>query len=291
MSRMKKGEKYSSFPLGIYVLLLVMIIVFAISTQGSVSMTHLLNIARSAAPLGIVAVGQTMVLLVGGLDLSLGTCMSMTNLILASMMNGSSSRAPQAILISMLICALVVQGGYYIYTQGIARGSIAEEIRFISEGWIGIIPVAVIIWCAFWLILSFVLHKTVYGKKLYLTGSSQQAAKLSGFQADKIVISVYMIASMLACVAGIMLSAYIGVGSVDIGNSYTLDSIASSVIGGVAFTGGIGSLEGTFPGVLIITILSSLMTILGISEAGKFICQGTIIAVMVAINQVKMKNN
>ena len=135
------------------------------------------------------------------------------------------------------------------------------------------------------------LHKTVYGKKLYLTGSSQQAAKLSGFQADKIVISAYMIASMLACVAGIMLSAYIGVGSVDIGNSYTLDSIASSVIGGVAFTGGIGSLEGTFPGVLIITILSSLMTILGISEAGKFICQGTIIAVMVAINQVKMKNN
>lgn len=293
-----------------------MIIVFAISTQGSVSMTHLLNIARSAAPLGIVAVGQTMVLLVGGLDLSLGTCMSMTNLILASMMNGSSSRAPQAILISMLICALVgfcngliitkfkmqpflvtmamslvVQGGYYIYTQGIARGSIAEEIRFISEGWIGIIPVAVIIWCAFWLILSLVLHKTVYGKKLYLTGSSQQAAKLSGFQADKIVISAYMIASMLACVAGIMLSAYIGVGSVDIGNSYTLDSIASSVIGGVAFTGGIGSLEGTFPGVLIITILSSLMTILGISEAGKFICQGTIIAVMVAINQVKMKNN
>ena len=316
MSRMKKGDKYSSFPLGIYVLLLVMIIVFAISTQGSVSMTHLLNIARSAAPLGIVAIGQTIVLLVGGLDLSLGTCMSMTNLILASMMNGSSSRAPQAILISMLICALVgfcngliitkfkmqpflvtmamslvVQGGYYIYTQGIARGSIAEEIRFISEEWIGIVPVAVIIWCAFWLALSLVLHKTVYGKKLYLTGSSQQAAKLSGFQADGIVVSAYMIASMLACVAGIMLSAYIGVGSVDIGNSYTLDSIASSVIGGVAFTGGIGSLEGTFPGVLIITILSSLMTILGISEAGKFICQGTIIAVMVAINQVKMKNN
>lgn len=312
MSRIKK-EKYSSFPFGIYVLLFVMIIVFGISTQGSVSMSHLLNIARSAAPLGIVAIGQTIVLLVGGLDLSIGTCMSMTNLILASVMNGSSGRAPQAILVSMLLCALVgfcngliitkfkmqpflvtmamslvVQGGYYIYTQGIARGSIAEEVRFISEGWIGIMPVAVIIWCAFWLVLSIVLHKTVYGKKLYLTGSSQQAAKLSGFRADRIVISAYVIASVLACFAGIMLSAYIGVGSVDIGNSYTLDSIASSVIGGVAFTGGIGSLEGTFPGVLIITILSSLMTILGISEAGKFICQGTIIAVMVAINQIKM---
>lgn len=84
-----------------------------------------------------------------------------------------------------------------------------------------------------------------------------------------------------------MLSAYIGVASVDIGNDYTLDSIASSVIGGAAFTGGIGVLEGTFPGVMIFTILKSLMTILGISEAGKFICQGVIIAVMVAINQRK----
>lgn len=84
-----------------------------------------------------------------------------------------------------------------------------------------------------------------------------------------------------------MLSAYIGTASTGVGIDYTLDSIAATVIGGTAFSGGIGSLEGTFPGVLITVILQSMMTIMGIPEAGKFITQGIVIAVMVAINQMR----
>lgn len=312
MNRIKNRLRYSSFPLGIYILLLIIVGVFLAATQGSVSPTHLLNIARSAAPLGIVAMGQTIVLIAGGLDLSVGTTISMVNLVAASVMNGRSENILQAVLISLFFCVLiglangfiivkfkmqpflvtmamsfVIQGCYYLYTQGIARGSIAKSMRVISEGWIGPIPIAVMIWGAFWLVLSVVLHKTVAGHKLYMAGANVRTARLSGFHADGIVIAAYVAAAVLAGVAGLMLSAYIGVASVDIGNDYTLDSIASSVIGGAAFTGGIGVLEGTFPGVMIFTILKSLMTILGISEAGKFICQGVIIAVMVAINQRK----
>lgn len=316
MKALKKKLQYSTFPLGIYLLFLVIIGVFLGVTQGNVSPSHLLNIARSAAPLGIAAMGQTVVLIAGGLDLSVGSAISMVNLVAASIMNGKSENVFQAVVVSLALCALiglingviivkfqmqpflvtmamsiVVQGCYYLYTQGIARGSIAKSVRFISEGWIGGIPVAVIIWGSFWLVISVVLHKTVAGHKLYLTGSNKQSSYLSGFHADRIVIAAYVVCSLLAGVAGLMLSAYIGVASVDIGTDYTLDSIASSVIGGASFSGGIGVLEGTFPGVMILTILKSLMTILGISEAGKFLCQGVIIALMVAINQRKAGKN
>lgn len=312
MNQLKQRYRYSSFPFGIYALLAAVVLVFLGATQGNVSPTHLLNIARSAAPLGIAAMGQTVILLAGGLDLSLGSTISMVNLVMASMMNGSADNMAEAVIVSMVLClvigflngfiivkfrmqpflvtmamSVIIQGGYYLYTQGIARGSIADELRFLSEGWLGGIPVAVIIWVAIWIVISFVLHKTTYGRKLYMTGANPAASRLSGFHADRMAISAYVIGALLAGVAGIMLSAYIGVASVDIGTDYTLDSIASSVIGGAAFTGGVGSLEGTFPGVLILTILKSLMTILGISEAGKFICQGVVIAVMVALNQMK----
>ncbi|RRD96213.1 ABC transporter permease [Clostridiales bacterium COT073_COT-073] len=314
MKKIKFLIRYNDFPFGIYILLILMVATFLIFTKGTVSPMHLLNIARAASPLGIVAIGQTLTLLVAGLDLSLGTQMSLVNLVLASMMNGNSDKTFVAILISLTLCAfigmvngivitkfkmqpflvtmamsLIIQGGYYIYTKGIARGSIAREIRYLSEGWIGNIPVALILWIALWLICSVILKKTVYGQKLYMAGANKKASDLSGFRSDRIIISAYVLAALLAGIAGILLSAYIGVASVDIGNSYTLDSVAASVIGGTSFLGGVGSLEGTFPGVLIITILSSLMTIIGISEAGKFICQGTIIAVMVALSQLRTK--
>lgn len=310
--KLRQARRYSNFPLGVYGLLVVVIVAFFAATQGSISPSHLLNIVRQAAPLGVVAMGQTIVLLVGGIDLSVGASMSMVNLVCASMMAGENANIPQAVAVSMLLClavglvngfivarfrmqpflvtmamSMIIEGGYYIYTKGVAKGSIASGFRWISEGWLGILPVAGIIWVALWALLSVVLHKTTYGRKLYITGGNQAAAHLSGFADKKIVISAYVLSALLAGVAGLLLSAYIGTASTGVGNDYTLNSIAATVIGGTAFSGGIGSLEGTFPGVLITLILQSMMTILGISEAGKFITQGVVIAVMVAINQLR----
>lgn len=304
--------RYSTFPYGVYSLLLVVIAAFFIATQGAISPSHLLNIVRQAAPLGVAAMGQTLVLMVGGIDLSVGATMSMVNLVAASLMAGDSANIVPAVAVSMVLClaigfangfivanfkmqpflvtmamSLIVEGGYYIYTKGIARGSIASSFRFISEGWVGVLPVAGIIWVALWAVLSLVLRKTAYGRRLYITGGNQATANLSGFRSKTLIISAYMLCSVLAGMAGLLLSAYIGTASVGVGNDYTLNTIAATVIGGTAFSGGIGSLEGTFPGVLIILILQSLMTIVGISEAGKFIMQGIVIAVMVAVNQMR----
>ena len=312
--KLRQKLKFNKFPFGVYLLLVAVIVVFFAATHGTISPAHLMNIVRQSAPLGVAAMGQTIVLLVGGIDLSVGATMSMVNLVAASVMGGSDAQILPALLICMALCLLVgllngyiiatfkmqpflvtmamsmiIEGGYYIYTKGIAKGSIATGIRFISEGWIGIVPIAAIIWLVIWLVLSVVLHHTPYGHRLYITGGNQDASRLSGFKSKEIVISAYVLCSLLAGIGGLLLSAYIGTASTGVGADYTLNSIASSVIGGTSFLGGIGSLEGTFPGVLITNILQSLMTIIGISEAGKFITQGIVIAVMVAINQRKRR--
>ena len=316
MQAMKEKFRYSNFPFGVYALFAAIILVFLLSTNGTVSPTHLLNIARSAAPLGIVAMGQTIALLAGGLDLSVGATIAMVNLVCASIMNGRSERILPGILISLGLCAMIglangiiitkfkmqpflvtmamsiiIEGGYYVYTQGIPSGNIPKSFRYLAEGWWGSLPVAFVIWIALWGLLSLILRKTTYGRRLYFTGASPVVAKQSGYPADGILISAYVLTSLLAGLAGLMLSAYVGVASMGVGTEYTLNSIAASVIGGAAFTGGIGSLEGTFPGVMILVVLQSLMTILGISNAGQYLSQGLVIAVMVAVNQFQMKKN
>lgn len=201
--KLRQKLKFNKFPFGVYLLLVAVIVVFFAATQGTISPAHLMNIVRQSAPLGVAAMGQTIVLLVGGIDLSVGATMSMVNLVAASVMGGSDAQILPALLICMALCLLVgllngyiiatfkmqpflvtmamsmiIEGGYYIYTKGIAKGSIATGIRFISEGWIGIVPIAAIIWLVIWLVLSVVLHHTPYGHRLYITGGNQDASSL-----------------------------------------------------------------------------------------------------------------
>ncbi len=314
IKQIRTRNPYSKLPFGVYILLLVMIAIFFISSQGRVSPSHLLNVIRQTSPLGIAAIGQTLVLLMGGIDLSIGTVITLVNILSTDLMNGNSNNILYAVLVTMSICVFIgfingfiiarfkmpaflitmatstiIQGGYYVYTKGIPRGSIPDTFRFISEGWIGPIPIAAIIWLAIWALFSLVLHKTPYGKRFYVTGANQRTAYLSGISSEAITVSAYILCSLLAGIAGLILAAFVGVPSTSVGDTYTLNSIAASVIGGTSFAGGIGTLEGTFPGVLIMVLLQSTLTILNFPEAGKSISQGLIIAIMVAFNMRNRK--
>jgi ribose transport system permease protein len=308
--KMMKLMQKTKITLGIYALLLFVIIMFIIVSPGSFSPAHLLNILRQATPLGIVAIGQTLVLLIGGIDLSVGAVISLVNVVAASMMMGNNGNIGVTVLITLLISAgigfingytilkvkippflvtlamsLVIEGGYMVYTKGSPKGNIAEGFRFISDGWLGPIPIAGLIWLGIWSLLAFFLYRVTWGRKVYAIGGNQKAAYLSGVKTNTVIITTYVLSSVLAGIAGLMISAFIGVASVGVGNLYTLNSIAATVVGGTAFTGGSGGLAGTFAGVLIMSLLQSMMTMMNIPEAGKFVSQGLIIAIMVAINQ------
>ncbi|MBN2981863.1 ABC transporter permease [Cohnella algarum] len=296
--------------LGVFGLLLAVLAFSAALSPESFSASHLLNMVRQAAPLGIAAIAQTLVLLVAGIDLSVGATISLVNILAASMMMGQNGNIGMAVAVSLgvscliglingvlitrvrippflvtLAMSMVIQGVYMVYSKGSPKGSIAPGFRYLSDGWLGPVPVSALIWIAVWALFAFLLYKTVWGRKVYATGGNPMTSLLSGIRTNRMIILMYTLCSLLAGAAGLLLSAYIGVASVGVGNTYTLNTVAAAVIGGTAFSGGKGGLAGTFAGVLIMILLQSLLTMLNVPEAGKFISQGLIIAIMVAINQ------
>ena len=321
MSRRKKQASSfrpsSGFPTGVYLLLLVTIALFFLSMRGNGNLTHLLNIVRQTAPAGIAAIGQTLALLGGGIDLSIGAVINLVNVLTCSWMMGSEQAMVWAALLALAVSALVgavnglavttarippflatmamstiLQGVIYIITKGSPKGSIAPAFRVLSDGWLlRWIPVSAVIWFAIWGLAAFVLYYTPVGRRLYLTGDNPRMAHLCGVRSDVYLIGVYTACSLLAGLAGLILSAYIGVASTSLGNPYTLNTIAGAVIGGATFTGGKGRLEGTFAGIMILVLLQSMLTMLNIPEAGKYISQGLVIALMVGINMRSKKNS
>ena len=268
-----KRSAYSKFPYGVYVMMLVAIGLFFLSAQGRVSPSHLLNVLRQTAPLGIVAIGQTIVLLMGGIDLSVGAVISLVNILSTAFINGDPNNIFLGVAVSMGFCLLIglvngfiiakfqmppflitmamatiIQGGYYVFTGGMPHGSLPDSFRVISEGWMGPIPVAGVIWIAVWFAFSFLLYKTPYGRKFYITGGNPRTSYLSGMSSTGITVSAYVLSALLAGIAGLILSAFVGVPSTGLGDAYTLNSIASSVIGGTSFAGGYRRSGGDLPG-------------------------------------------
>lgn len=305
-----KYIKKNNIVTGVFMLLILIIIIFAVFA--SLTPLHFLDMIRQAAPLGIMAIGQTICLLLGGIDLSVGAVISFTNLVACATMLGDDRNIPIALVLTIgfsllfglingvaivkikipaflttLAMSIIIKGITLIYTKGSPIGNIAQSFRGISEAWLfnNSIPVAALIWVVIWAIIAFVMYRTTYGKKIYATGGNHQVAKLSGIRTGLVTVSGYMLSSLLACFAGLMLSAYIGVTSSGLGNPYTLNSIAAVCIGGTTFDGGRGGIAGTFAGVLIIFLIQTFMTMINVPEAGKQLSLGVIIIVMVSLNQ------
>jgi len=300
----------------VFGLLILALIVMGVLAPGTLTPKHLMDLTHQAAPLGVVAAGQTLLLISGNIDLSFGAQITLCNVVLSSVMRtgGNETILPAvgaAILVGVLIglangyavtklkipafvatlaMALLIQGGYLIYTKGAPSGSIAPGFRVISEGWIGgIIPWSFLIWLAAALGVSLLINRSRFGREILAVGGSPQAAHLSGIPVHRTVMLVYVTGSLLAVLSGCLISGYIGLASTGVGEPYTLNSIASSVIGGTAFTGGEGTMAGTFGGALIMIVIQAILTSLNTGDAGRLISQGLVIAVMVAIYQRRPK--
>jgi ribose transport system permease protein len=272
---------------GVYVSLAVLLIVALILTPQLYSAQSLFLVLRQAAQLGLVAIGQTLVLLVAGLDLSVGGVIVVTNVVIAEVSSGQDSLIPLAILIALVIGVLVgllvlVSGAQVAYTKGIPSGFVPKGLSVVNES-IGPLPVPVVLWIVFNLIVIFILRMTPYGRRVYAVGSNREAARLSGINVDRILISVYILCSIMAVVAGIVLSGYVGYIDRYLGRGLELDSIAAAVVGGTAFTGGRGSLLGTAAGVLIVQLLSSMTLFLGLDIQTQLIVKGVVIIAAVAL--------
>jgi ribose transport system permease protein len=298
------------FRYGVYVSLGALLLAALLFVPDIYRSQSLYLVLRLASQLGLVAIGQTLVLLVGGLDLSVVGVVVVTNVIIAEISAGNDERLPLAIGVALAIGALIglmngwlitkrnvppfvatlgvlvfVQGVQLWYTQGIPSGFVPEALNVVNQS-VGPIPVPFLLWIICNLVFAIILYATPYGRRVYAIGSNREAARLSGIHVDRTVISVYILCSLMAVVAGIVLSGYVGYIDRYLGRGFDLDSIAAAVVGGTAFTGGRGTLLGTAAGVLIVQFLSSITLVLGLDEPVQLIVKGLVIIAAVAIYSV-----
>lgn len=292
---------------GVYVSLGVVLAASALITPDLYSQQTLFVVLRQASQLGIVAIGQTLVLLVAGIDLSVGGVIVLTSVIIAQVTRGQDAMLLPAMAIALTLGGLVglfngllvtkrnvppfvatlgvlvlVQGAILAYTRGIPSGQVPPGLGIVNQA-LGPLPIPVVIWIVMMLVTGFFLYLRPYGRRLYATGMNREAARLSGLRVDVVVISAYVLCSLLCVVGGIVLSGYIGYVDRYLGRGMDLDSIAAAVVGGTAFTGGRGNLLGTAAGVLIVQLLSSMTVLLGLSVQAQLVVKGLVIIGAVAL--------
>ncbi len=288
---------------GVYLGLLVLLGISAAVSPLSFNAQDLLNLAKQASALGIVSIGQTLVILTGGIDLSVGSVITFVHVFSVGTILGRPELVfPVSVLCILLGAAIgaingigitrarispfvmtlcmdfIVRGLYLIYSKGQPSGVVPENLRLLGRGRVlEIVPIAAIFWIALSLAFVFLLRRTVFGARLHAVGANPRTAMLSGVNNNRIIFASYALTGLLAAFAGLILTGDMGAVSLGLGGDYSMDSISATVIGGTTFAGGIGGIEGTIAGSFIIRLLTSLLQKANISNPGKLIIQGALI--------------
>jgi ribose transport system permease protein len=294
--------------IGPYALLAILSLVAGIISPSFLDPENLANIGRQAAPLAFLALGQTVVILAGGLDVSQGAVVSLTTVVAASVMasndalivptvalvisialvtgliNGVLTSVVRADpFVSTLSTMLILIGAVLVYSQGSPRSGVTEAFRWISQGNVVGLPTNVVFTAIALLAVSFALRRTVWGRDVYAVGANTSAARLSGRPTVLVGMSTYVISSLFAAIGGLLLLARTGSADVTAGSGWELDSIAAVLLGGTVLGGGKGRALGTVAGLLILTILLNLVSLLGLENYVRLIVRGAVIIAGVAI--------
>jgi ribose transport system permease protein len=275
----------------------------------------MLNIIVRSVALGIVAVGQTLVLIGASIDLSVAYTISITAVMSSYLMQGNTANVPIALAGVLLIGVIIgltngliitkLHVNPFIATLGVSMiikgvinatftnytGSIPKEFEWFGYGTIGPVPVSIIILLLIVTIGWFILARTKFGSHLYGVGGNSEVARLSGVRTDRVLIGAHVLCSVTAVLAGIFLVSQMRSGAPWVGPNgvYDLNSIATAVIGGTALSGGKGGVWGTLAGVLIFGILATAFNQLGVDPYMKNIFQGLIIILAVASYTIRSK--
>ena len=301
---------------GPYLALIILLLIASMISPIFPTFKNITNILRQASIVGVVSIGMTMVLLIGGIDLSVTSIMAIAACVMARMsepyvqaggtgiyfgpvllvmlfgfiiglINGSIivCRGVEAFIIT-LGTGQVLRGLNYIYTNGAPGGSVSQFwSNFGSKSLGGIIPYAVVLYAVLMIIFMVLLHKTVFGRHIYAIGSNSEAARLSGVKVKFHKIMAYGLCGLTASIAGVMLAARVRVGEPNGSTGYDMDAIAAVVIGGTSMAGGRGSLICTLAGVLIMAVMNNILNLLGVNPYLQIVIKGLIILVAVLIQK------
>jgi ribose transport system permease protein len=300
---------------GILLVLIALVVFFSVTTDAFLKTENLLNVTRQVAMLGISAVGMTLVILTAGIDLSVGSVMSLVNVVCAILMVKAGMHPVAAVLISLVLSGLVglvngliitkikipplittlgmmtvLRGLSYVLCDGVPIWGFPDGFRVLGQGYISIVPIPVIIMFVVFALGWVFLHKTAYGRYVYGIGGNEEASRLSGIRVQRIKCLVYILSGLLTGIAAIIMLSRLNTGQPKIGLGFELQVITAVVLGGVSIFGGQGRLVGVLIGVMIMGVLSNGMIILDISEYYQQIIRGVVLLSAVAFDNWSTKS-
>jgi ribose transport system permease protein len=290
------------------------VLLFAVGNllaPGFASYGSVMNILRNAAFLGVIAAGQTIVILAGGegIDLSVGKVATFAAIVVAQVSQGSDDRLLLAVVVALVASAgigltngigvaylripplvmtlgmvAVVQGIIRVYSGGQPEGRAPAALAgLVNARTVAGVRGSVWVWLVVAIFVIWLLRGTTFGRRVYALGANRETAYLSAIDVQRNLLVVYITSSVFAALGGVMLLGFSGSTSISLADGYQLISIAAVVIGGTTLAGGVGGYLGTIIGAIVLQALTSLLVALNIAAAGRQVVNGVILIVLLSV--------
>lgn len=291
--------------------LIIMLIIASVATPYFLDPYNIQSLFRDLAFIGMIGVAQSLLLLVGELDLSVGKMASLCGVLCGMMIMYAGLNPWLAMVLGIVIGLLLgllngllitrlrlnsmvatigMQGLYgginLVLTKGKAITGIPEQIHFLGKNSIGFVPIPFLIMLLVLAALLFLVKKTRTGRYIYAIGNGREAAKILGIRVDTIRTLLYVIVGGISALAGILYMCRLGSCQYSIGDTWPMNTIASAVIGGVALTGGVGNPVGALIGAAIISVISNLIVLLGVNVYWQSAVSGIVVVLAISFSSI-----
>lgn len=312
---MTPQQKATLQKLGPFIALVIVSVGLAVLSPDFLTMGNLLNVMRQVSINALIAFGMTLVILLGGIDLSVGSILALSSVTIATLIQSGLdpllatllgvlagaamgfanglviSKGKVAPFIATLASMTILRGLSLVVSGGSPiTGFNSDLFSLLGGGYVaGLIPVPVVWMLVMFGLFAFLLKKTVFGRHVYATGGNEEAARLSGVKVDRIKVWVYTLSGAMSAMAGVILTSRLNSAQPTAGTGYELDAIAAVVLGGTSLTGGRGWIFGTLMGALLIGVLNNGLNLLGVSSFYQQVIKGVVILLAVLLDRAGKK--
>ncbi len=296
----------------IWLVLIALFVAFSIASANFLTESNIFTVLRQVSMFGIAAVGMTFVILIGGIDLSIGSIITLVNVVCAYLMVNMKFNIPVAIIVSLLLALgigalngfmisrmrmpaiiatfatqIIFEGLAYIICGGVPIYGFNEAFKIIGQGYVGPVPVPVIIMGVCFALGAFILHKTFFGRYFYAVGGNEDASRLSGIKVRSVKFWIYCLSGLFAGIAGVVMLSRTNSAQPTAGKGFEFDVITCVVLGGVSVSGGFGRIANVIAGTMIIGILTNGMILMNIDTYMQMVVKGIVLILAVGFDSLQ----
>ena len=314
-AKLSFANLYSTY--GVFFILVIEFLIFSLASKSFLTLGNILSVGRQMSFTGIAAIGMTLVMLTGGIDISVGSMLAMAGVLCAKLSADVGLPLWIAVVITLLIGALfglingaavtrlhipaliatlatqtILKGIAYLLTNAVPVKNLSATYKFLGQGYIfGVIPVPLIITVALYVLAWWYLDKTYLGRRVYLSGGNEEAARLSGINTKWTITGTYVFSGVFAAIAGVLMAARLGSGQPSVGSGFEMDVITATVLGGISVNGGMGMVVIVFVGACIMGVLANGMTMLNINQYLQWIINGLVLLFAVTMSNLRKSSS